>query len=176
MWRGLVLGLVAAVALSAGCGSDDPEVASTSSTTDAPTTTASTTTLAPTSTTAVEPVGDVLPDGTHFGYLTELNINDTTATGLFDLAQLFTGDDAVAAAAEDGVELDTDYYIRNVNPKLRAIEVDPRAEVSDIDYDACCEPQSTNIADFAAGLEPPTPVKLTVEDGIVTVVEELYFP
>jgi hypothetical protein len=48
----------------------------------------------------------------------------------FDLIQYLTGDAATRAAAEDGEESPppNDYYIRNVNPRLRTLPV--RADAS----------------------------------------------
>jgi hypothetical protein len=46
-------------------------------------------------------------------------------TVTFDLVQWFDGDAAAKAAAEDGEESPppNDYYIRNVNPRLRTLPV-----------------------------------------------------
>jgi hypothetical protein len=172
--------VLALVGLLAACG-DDSGTADTTTTTEAPSTTttsAPTTTAAPTTTTTppAEPTGDALPDGVSFGYLTKITIGDTTATATFDLAYLLTGDEAAAAAKADGKELDGDFYIQNNNPKLREVPVDPHAEVIDIDYDACCDGQPSTIADFATTIDHPTPVNLTMADGVATKVEELYFP
>jgi hypothetical protein len=125
--------------------------------------------------------GATLPDGTVFGYITTLQVNDTTVTGEFDLAELLTGDAAVAAAQADGQVADNDYYIRNNSKKLRAITVDPDAAVLDIDYqNDCCEPKPTDIATFVADRdaahETRTAVYLTTTDGAVTRVAEQFFP
>lgn len=176
------------VALLAACGDSEPsaspDLGSSSSSTTSSTIGATSSTTAPSGHTTI-PIdeaskGDTLPDGTVFGYITTLQVNDTTVTGEFDLAELLTGDAAVTAATADGQEADNDYYIRNNSQKVRAITVDPDAEVLDIDYDSCCDPFVTNIAAFVADRddanEVRTPVYLTTTDGVVTRVEEVFFP
>jgi hypothetical protein len=188
-----LIGVALLVVLLAACGDDaktatGPDAGSSSTTSTPSSSTSSTearTTTAPSSDGTI-PIdeaskGDTLPDGKVFGYITTLQVNDTTVTGEFDLAELLTGDAAVAAAQADGQEADNDYYIRNNNKKERAITVDPDAEVLDIDYqDSCCDPFVTNIAAFVAdrddASEVRTPVYLTTTDGIVTRVEEVFFP
>jgi hypothetical protein len=124
-----------------------------------------------------EPAGDDLADGEHFGYLVEFEVGDAGAAGQFDLAQLLTGQEAIDAAAADSVELDGDFYISNVNPKLRFIAVAPTAKSSVIgEGAACCEPLPTTLDDFFTDFDPPVPVILTVQDGIVTEIAEQYFP
>ena len=169
--------MAAAIIVLTACGGDDGTATTTtqaSMTTSTPATT--TTTGATTTTATAEPTDPVLEDGVHFGYVTEVVIGDATATATFDLAQLLTGDAAAAAAEEDGAEFLGDFYLRNVNPQLRSLPVDPQAEVIDVDYDQCCDGQPSNIAAFATTVDRPTPVNLTVVGGTVTKVEELYFP
>ena len=54
-----------------------------------------------------------------------------TPSGIeFDLACWFTGEAAVAAAAEDGAEPPpNDYYVRNDNPQIRSLPVSSESEV-----------------------------------------------
>lgn len=65
----------------------------------------------------------VLEDGRHPVYLKTVDPDRRTVT--FDLIQLFIGDAATKAAAEDGKEspLPNDTYIRNVNARLRTLPV-----------------------------------------------------
>jgi len=68
-----------------------------------------------------------LPEGEWFGF-----VEATSANSLeFDLACWFSGDAAVEAAAEDGVESPppNDYYIRNDNPQVRSLSVSSEARV-----------------------------------------------
>jgi hypothetical protein len=68
-----------------------------------------------------EPV--VLADGRHPVYLKTVDPDQQMIT--FDLIQFFTGEAATKAAAEDGEESPppNDYYIRNVNSRLRTLPV-----------------------------------------------------
>ena len=56
----------------------------------------------------------------------------------FDVAEFFEGDEAKAAAKEDGVELDTDYYIRNKEKKTETLTVDDDGLVKLVTWDHCC--------------------------------------
>ena len=174
----LVLGLVLAV----GCGDDDESTTDTTGATTTSTPAGSTTTASGDgpSTTALEPPNDLLADGDHFGFITTLVVGDETVTGQFDLAQLLTGDEAHAAALQAGEE-PMDFFVSNINPKLRPIQVAPGAQVLVVDYVGdCCEAKSTTIVDFVADRdadgEERTPVHLTVTGGIVTAITEQYFP
>jgi hypothetical protein len=75
-----------------------------------------------------EPV--VLADGRHPVYLKTVDPDQQTIT--FDLIQFFTGEAATKAAAEDGEESPppNDYYIRNVNPRLRTLPVAADAPIT----------------------------------------------
>jgi hypothetical protein len=65
----------------------------------------------------------VLADGRHPVYLEKVDVDGATIT--FDLIQLYFGDDATREAAKDHQESPppNDYYIRNVNPRLRTLPV-----------------------------------------------------
>jgi hypothetical protein len=128
-----------------------------------------------------EPVG--LADGRHPGYLKAVDPDGKTIT--FDLIQYLTGDAATRAAAEDGEESPppNDYYIRNVNPRLRTLPV--RADAS-ITVNALAA-QSTGSAtkDVPVTLAklatwfPSTGTPLfwiTVEQGQVAKLAEQYLP
>jgi hypothetical protein len=67
--------------------------------------------------TAHQPV--VLPDGRHPVRLTSVDSDQHRIT--FDLIQFYWGEDATREAAKDHQESPppNDYYIRNVNPRLR---------------------------------------------------------
>jgi hypothetical protein len=115
--------LVAALAAGlAACGSGDPP-------SDGPTTQPDAGTAAPAQPTGTEapatgqPAGEAaqLENGRHPVILERVDVAGRTVT--FDLVQWFTGDAATKAAAEDGEESPppNDYYIRNVNPRLRTM-------------------------------------------------------
>jgi len=68
------------------------------------------------------PPGDALPAGMWFGFARASSAGTLT----FDLACFFTGPAGVAAATADGeAGYDLDFYIRNHNPKLFTISLDP---------------------------------------------------
>lgn len=166
-----------------GTSSDDTTAITGSTSTTEAATTDPTTNFAPVSPGAGAD-GDVLRDGRHFGYITTLATNDDQIIGSFDLAEIFYGDEAVAAAKRDGTdytENDGDFYISNINPKVRPITVASDARVLDVRYgsDACCDPVESTIARFMADRdaadEDRTAVNLTVKDGVVTEIQEIYF-
>jgi len=69
-----------------------------------------------------------LPDGRWYGSIAEAGDSEL----VFDLACFFTGDPAVAAAAEDGEESPppNGYHVRNANALLRTLDVQTEAPVS----------------------------------------------
>jgi hypothetical protein len=116
--------LAAALAVGlAACGSDEPEPGGgAAQPTDGSAAPAQPTTAdAPTTGQAADPLQ--LENGRHPVVLTRVSVSGRTAT--FDLVQWFTGDAATKAAAEDGEESPppNDYYIRNVNPRLRTLPI-----------------------------------------------------
>jgi hypothetical protein len=119
---GVALMILLMGAAVGGCGSGEPGGAEgTPATTAAPPSTAATPTTS-------EPV--VLADGRHPVYLKTVDPDRPTIT--FDLIQFFTGEAATKAAAEDGEESPppNDYYIRNVNSRLRTLPVRPDAPIT----------------------------------------------
>jgi hypothetical protein len=70
-----------------------------------------------------------LADGTYPTYLTGVNASARTLEA--DIVQFFEGQKAVEAAAQynnSNADIgDSDYYIRNANPRLRTVPVDPDA-------------------------------------------------
>jgi hypothetical protein len=115
-----------AAALAAGpaaCGSNDSPP---DGTTAQPT--ASTAAPAQPTTTRAAPTGQAgeatqLGNGRHPVLLQRVDVAGRTVT--VDLVQWFTGAAATKAAAEDGKESPppNDYYVRNVNPRLRTLPV-----------------------------------------------------
>lgn len=124
------------------------------------------------------PSGDSLPDGRWYGL-----IDAASPTGIdFDLACFFTGDAAVAAAAEDGEESPppNDYHVRNVNDLLRAFEVDldtpvtwypdggSPTDVVTVDYEQWLTDREARAFDLA--------VWITTAAGRVVEIEEQWVP
>jgi hypothetical protein len=135
--RGLVAAAVLVVTLAVGlaaCGSDEPgaaestggDAAQATDTGAAPAQPAPT--KAPPAGQAAEPTD--MENGRHMVVLKQVSVSGRTVT--FDLVQWFSGDAATKAAAEDGEESPppNDYYIRNVNPRLRTLSVTPDARLS----------------------------------------------
>ena len=160
-----------------GCGGDEQPggAAGTPATTEpaapAPTTVPATT----------EPA--VLADGRHPVYIKSVDPGGRTVT--FDLIQFFTGDAAAKAAAEDGEESPppNDYYIRNVNPRLRTLPVRDGAPITVNVLAAQATGSSTKdvpvdlakLASYFPNSGTP-PFWITVEQGQVTRIAQQYLP
>jgi hypothetical protein len=171
-----LLALVLVVVLS-GCGGDSGGSGGgggATATTAAPTPTAA----APTTT---EPA--VLADGRHPVYIKTVDASGQTIT--FDLIQFFMGDAATKAAAEDGQESPppNDYYIRNVNPRLRTLPVQAGAPIT-VNVLAAQETGSSTkdvpvtldkLASYFPNSGTP-PFWITVAQGQVTRMAQQYLP
>ena len=158
-----VASLALAAVLLAGCGSDGDsadtgasdttevaEEATTTEASDTTTTEATETTTGDATTTTLSDEGrdtetselDTLPDGVHYGYMAGLESGTVEGQPvqviIFDKVDFLTGDEAVAAAQEDGVIpadqdfIENDYYIRNENQTVRRLAVVPEAQVSSL--------------------------------------------
>jgi hypothetical protein len=165
------------VVVPSGCGGDSGGSGGggeATATTAAPAPTAA----APTTT---EPA--VLADGRHPVYLKTVDAGGQTIT--FDLIQFFTGDAAARAAAEDGQESPppNDYYIRNVNPRLRTLPVRAGAPIT-VNVLAAQETGSSTkdvpvTLDKLAGYFPNSgtpPFWIAVAQGQVTEMAQQYLP
>jgi hypothetical protein len=137
------------------------------------------------------PAPIVLPDGTYFGYVQSI---DTASGALaFDLACFYTGEEANEQAAQRGdeVPVPNDVYIVNDNTKIRNLTVDPSVELVVLDWNSCCEPKpGADLDDFASALGNDdfvaiggrsyagslSPYWVTIEDGIVSRIEEQFLP
>jgi hypothetical protein len=167
--------LILLTAALSGCGGDDQPGGGTPATTVAPATTSA---PAPPTT---EPA--VLADGRHPVYLKTVDAARQAIT--FDLIQFFTGDAAAKAAAEDGEESPppNDYYIRNVNPRLRTLPVKAGAPITVNVLAAQSTGSSTK--DVSVTLEKlatyfpnsgTPPFWITVEQDQVTEMAQQYLP
>jgi hypothetical protein len=171
----LTLVVIVAVSGCGGGGSEEPGGADGgTAATAAPTSAAA----APATT---EPV--VLADGRHPVYLKTVDSNGRTVT--FDLIQFFTGDAATRAAAEDGEESPppNDYYIRNVNSRLRTLPVQDGAPIT-VNVLAAQETGSSTkdvpvtlakLAGYFPNSGTP-PFWITVAQGQVTRMAQQYLP
>jgi len=75
-------------------------------------------------------IGDMDSDGKKFGYIKSVYLfNKTTPYLEIDYAQMLYGEEAQKAAAAEGHEMyDMDFYISNVNPKMRTFEISADAK------------------------------------------------
>lgn len=183
------------VAFLAGCGDTSSESASEASTNDttAPTSTAATSTssgTSPSSATSTSsapstesPAADSLPEGRNYVLVTAVDLSARTLT--VDLAELYTGDEAIAEATKDGT-LDescecvpNDVYTRNNNPKLRTVSVDPSASITVLASLNATDQVPGDLNDLANAVSTysgPTPFFIDVKNGIVTSCEQIFFP
>ena len=171
----LLISLMAAAVGGCGGGSEEAGGAG-----GAPATTTAPAATAATPTTS-EPV--VLADGRHPVYLKTIDPERGTIT--FDLIQFFVGEAATKAAAEDGKESPppNDYYIRNVNSRLRTLPVRSDAPITVNVLAAQSTGSSTKdvsvTLDELAGYFPNSgtaPFWITVEQGQVTKIAQQFLP
>lgn len=133
--------------------------------------------------------GTDLADGRHPTYLHGVDQAGRTLT--VDVIQFLTGQAAIDAHDADHPDEPggppNDYYIVNVNPRLRTLEVAADVTVSLVrlheDGDADLGPGTwAELTDYLA-VDPPeddrlswNPYWITLEDGIVVAIEEQYLP
>jgi hypothetical protein len=132
----------------------------------------------------------VLEDGRHPVYLVELDVPGREVR--FDVIQFLTGDEAIAAYREDTPEdpegdPPNDYFIRNVDPQLRALPVAEDVVVTVVRLGETSGAGSvpSSFEELPAHLDeqPPAegrlawnPYWLTVEQGAVVAIDEQYLP
>jgi hypothetical protein len=124
--------------------------------------------------------GDRLADGTHFGFVTEVDVQSLRIQ--FDPAELLAGEDAVAAAeADGGVVTERGSYVRNPERQARRVTLgkDVRLRL----LRPCCELTETSFDEWVAGFEPDdrtfygtsaSRYELTIDDGKVVAIDEVY--
>lgn len=109
---------------------------------------------------------------------------------MIDVAQWFTGDAADEAAIEDGnrtpgeIHVPNDFYIRNVDHRLRIVMFDPATRVSLTTYPfgSIEEPKVVSLERFASLYASRNtslrwfPYWITVRDDTVVRIEEHYIP
>jgi len=171
-----MLTLLAAAALGGCGGSDEPAGAGGGGA-------AATTAPGPTAAAPATSEPAVLEAGRHPVYLKTVDPDRRTIT--FDLIQFFTGDAATKAAAEDGKESPppNDYYIRNVNSRLRTLPVAADAPITANTLTAQSSGSATKNVPLTleelAGYFPASgadPFWITVDGGQVTRIAQQYLP
>ena len=132
----------------------------------------------------------VLVDGRHTVYLKTVDPNRRTIR--FDLIQFYGGDEALGEAAKDHPEaspdrlrqwVPNDFYIRNVNPKLRTLPVPADAAITVItlawgegpaDSQRIVPVSLTKLAAYMPAGERP--FSITVRHGQVVKLAEVFVP
>ena len=126
------------------------------------------------------------PDGRYFGYIGSIALDHSPPTLTIDFADFLTGPEAEEAALAAGDEV-LDYYVRNVNPKLRTLEISPDVRVTLETWDRhnIPDPKRVDIDLLARIFERPKPWEgnvvangywLTIEDGAIATLREQYVP
>lgn len=115
--------------------------------------------------------------GEVYGFVTAVDPARSELT--LDKIDWFTGEDARQACAQDGVTSTdnnrcTSWYFRNKNPALRVVTVAPDAAISTLNGGV--RPVPGDLAAVAAAIGRHSPWKLTVRDGRVTELEQIYLP
>jgi hypothetical protein len=135
--------------------------------------------------------GASLEDGRHFGYVRAVDADAGTIE--FDLAYLLSGKEADRAYQEatgNTGHVPNDYFIVNDNPMLRTLVLAPDVRLRLLDWNHCCETFfDGDLALFAEAIGQQTDVTdgdliyrgqsqwwITVENGVVTEIEEQYSP
>ena len=134
-------------------------------------------------------------DGRHFGYIRSVETSSRPGSIELDVAEFLTGEEANAAAVEDGVlpegeAVPNDYYIRNEDTSAATIPVSSEVAVTHIQCpDSCTDGVSGDFGDFADAFADMGEKTLsdeyrgsqsqywvTVRDGEVVAIEEQYLP
>jgi hypothetical protein len=133
----------------------------------------------------------LLGDGRHFGYLRSVDVDGDTIE--FDLAYFLSGEEANQAyheATGDSGPVPNDYYVLNDNPKVRTLTLAPDVRLHLLDWNNCCDTFfDGDLALFAEAIGEQADVTdgdliyrgqsqwwITVENGLVTKIEEQYTP
>jgi hypothetical protein len=135
--------------------------------------------------------GASLEDGRHFGYLRSVDADARTIE--FDLAYFLSGkeaDQAYQEATGNTGHVPNDYFVVNDNPMLRTLLLAPDVRLRLLDWNHCCETFfDGDLAPFAEAIGEQTDVTdgdliyrgqsqwwITIENGVVTEIEEQYSP
>ena len=140
---------------------------------------------------APSPADAALEDGRHFGYVR--SVDPGAGTIEFDLAYFLSGkqaDQAYQEATGDTGHVPNDHFVVNDNPLLRTLTLAPDARLRLLDWNHCCETFfDGDLSLFAQAIEQQADVAdgdliyrgqsqwwVTVENGVVTQIEEQYSP
>jgi hypothetical protein len=143
---------------------------------------------------AAEPApfpGASLKDGRHFGYVRSVDADARTIE--FDLAYFLSGEEADRAYQEatgDTGPVPNDHFVVNDNPMLRTLALAPDVRLRLLDWSHCCETFfDGDLAPFAQAIREQADVTdggliyrgqsswwITIENGVVTEIEEQYSP
>ena len=134
-------------------------------------------------------------DGRHFGYLRSVDASARPATIQVDLAEFLSGEAANAAAVEDGAiaegeSVENDYYIRNPAEDVLTLDAAEGVRVTHVQCPTSCSEGIPGQFDaFAASFDDTGEKTLqdeyrgsqsqywiTVRDGEVVAIDELYLP
>lgn len=128
-------------------------------------------------------------DGRFFSKIEELTTNGGKTYLGVDYAQLLVGDEAAAAATAAGEESPppNDYFIINQSEKVRTWPVSPEVKVTVATWEAHFGPEPYPVSwatwrDMYTGASSAFPRAdevwywVTLEDGIITSIDEQYFP
>lgn len=135
--------------------------------------------------------GSSLTDGRHFGYVRSVDTDARTIE--FDLAYFLSGEEADQAYQEatgDTGHVPNDHFVVNENPLLRTLPLAPDVRLRLLDWNHCCETFfDGDLSFFSQAIEQQTDVTdgdliyrgqsqwwITVENGMVTQIEEQYSP
>lgn len=184
-----VLAVAATVALglwAGGCAegkktakkkSPTPSASPTETATPSPTATVATSAATPTSAPSAGGASE-----SAFGYVKSVGGGGASYTLTIDYAELLTGKAAVDAAHKDGAippdqdYVENDYYISNKNPKLRTFPISPSAQIRLLESVGSTDTKAVTTAQFKAEVRPDAPVKIVVDNGSVTKIDEQFFP
>lgn len=132
---------------------------------------------------------DTSEDGRHFTYIRDVSSLGTDTLIVVDYAQMLTGAEAAAAATAAGEESPppNDYFIVNENALLRTFSADTGMTVRLTSTSEGVRPEGYGVAfgiwqDMFAGMiansdfVKAVPYWITIEGGIITVLEEQYLP
>lgn len=135
-----------------------------------------------------------LPDGKWFGFVTVNGDNGPTVITI-DLAEILTGEDARKAAAdagviEEGEDVPNDFFIYDPDDKIEIVTLADDAVIrvlSATTPEKYLTIDATTLESLFNGayigepvygitLDVAAPMDITVEDGVITVIESVYLP
>lgn len=133
-----------------------------------------------------------LEDGRHFGYIHSVDVEGRTVE--FDLAYWLSGEEANQAYQEatgDTGPVPNDHFVVNDNPRLRTLPLAQDLRLRLLDWNRCCDTFfDGDLALFAQAVASQRDITddvgriysgvsqwwITVENGVVTEIEEQYSP